>query len=122
MVWHAGSAASVPRQRETEEKAELGRFEAAVSDILAPAGIKVNGPNPWDIQVKDERFYGGVMRDGSLGLGESYMDGWWECTELDTFFTKLIPTDPEAKIKRNPRLLMHERFYRMWKYYLLSSA
>lgn len=30
-----------------------------------------------DIFVTDERFYDRVLSEGSLGLGESYMEGWW---------------------------------------------
>lgn len=51
--------------------------------------IKVNGDRPWDIQVHDDRFYKRVLTGGSLALGESYMDKWWDTKELDQFFYKL---------------------------------
>jgi cyclopropane-fatty-acyl-phospholipid synthase len=76
-----------------------------IEAILAQAGISVNGRNPWDITVRDNRFYRRVLVDGSLGLGESYMDGWWECDRLDEFFSRIIPTNPEAKLKRSMKLL-----------------
>jgi cyclopropane-fatty-acyl-phospholipid synthase len=76
-----------------------------IQEILSPAGIILNGAMPWDIQVRDERFYKRVLREGSLGLGESYMDGWWECEKLDDFFAKIIPTEPEDKIKKNWQVL-----------------
>jgi cyclopropane-fatty-acyl-phospholipid synthase len=50
----------------------------------------VNGGRPWDVQVKDPRFYKRVLTQGSLGLGESYMDGWWECQNLDEMMTRLL--------------------------------
>ena len=78
-----------------------------IADILSPAGIAVNGKNPWDIQVKDESFYQRIIRDGSLGLGESYMDGCWECECLDEFFCRIMPTQPEDKLKKNLKLLIH---------------
>ena len=37
----------------------------------------------WDIQVVDSRFYERVLRDSALGLGEAYMDGWWEVESVD---------------------------------------
>ncbi|MDA8088187.1 MAG: cyclopropane fatty acyl phospholipid synthase [Nitrospiraceae bacterium] len=77
-----------------------------IQEILYPSGIVLNGENPWDILVKDERFYRRVVRNGSLGLGESYMDGWWECECLDEFFSKVLPTQPEARIRKNWRLLL----------------
>lgn len=61
-----------------------------IQSILSEAGISVNGPEPHDIQVHNERFYTRVLSQGSLGLGESYMDGWWDCPALDAFFTKLL--------------------------------
>jgi cyclopropane-fatty-acyl-phospholipid synthase len=82
-------------------------FKNITQKILSPAGITLNGDRPWDLQVRDDRFYRRVLNEGSLGLGESYMDGWWECEELDTFFAKIVPTDPEAKLKKNLRLLFH---------------
>ena len=49
--------------------------KAIVQDLFNHADIQINGPRPWDIQVYDERFYGRVLREGSLGLGES-LPGW----------------------------------------------
>ena len=58
-------------------------------EIFDIAGIEINGKNPWDIKINDERFYKRVIAQGSIGLGESYMDGWWECKSIDQFFYKL---------------------------------
>lgn len=57
---------------------------------LSQAGIVINGLNPWDIRVHDKRFFKRVLQQGSLGLGESYMEGWWDCKRLDIFFEKLL--------------------------------
>ena len=43
-----------------------------------------------DIRVLDERVYARIIAKGSLGLGESYMDGWWECDDLAEFFNKIL--------------------------------
>lgn len=61
-----------------------------ITRIFAQAGITVNGTNPWDIQVHDERLFNRLISRGSLGLGESYMDGWWTADELDTFFKRIM--------------------------------
>ena len=55
-------------------------------ELLSKADVKINGPRPWDIQVKNPNFFKRVLNEGSLGLGESYMDGWWECRSLDDFY------------------------------------
>src|SRR5689334_14955995 len=59
------------------------RGRALLADAFASAGIKIDGPDPWDLQVLDDRFYERVIEQGTLGLGESYMDGWWECAAID---------------------------------------
>ncbi|HKJ66321.1 MAG TPA: cyclopropane-fatty-acyl-phospholipid synthase, partial [bacterium] len=56
-----------------------------VKELLDSAGITLNGTAPSDIQVTDDRFYRRVLGEGALGLGESYMDGWWDCEALDEF-------------------------------------
>ncbi|MFV1957537.1 MAG: cyclopropane-fatty-acyl-phospholipid synthase, partial [bacterium] len=56
--------------------------------LLDQAGIRINGDQPWDIHVHNEKFYGRVLGRGTLGLGESYMDGWWDSDALDEFFSR----------------------------------
>ncbi len=58
-------------------------------EMLSMAGIEINGSRPFDIQINNPNFFKRVLQDGSLGLGESYMDGWWECERLDIFFSGL---------------------------------
>ncbi len=94
-------------RRERKRSESTGQYKDAIKEILALAGITLNGDMPWDIRVADERFYHRVLTEGSLGLGESYMEGWWDCEELDNFFAKLIPINPEAKIKMNWRIVLH---------------
>ncbi len=75
------------------------KLKKRVQELLAQAGITVNGDKPWDIQIHDERLYGRVMRGGSLALGEAYMDGWWDATSLDQFFDMILRSDLDAQIK-----------------------
>lgn len=67
--------------------------------LLSSIGITINGHHPWDIQVHNEQFYSRVMSQGPLGLGESYMDKWWECERLDTLFDKVLRVNLDMKIK-----------------------
>ncbi|WP_022665599.1 cyclopropane fatty acyl phospholipid synthase [Desulfospira joergensenii] len=66
------------------------KAKKTVENILNPMDIQINGDRPWDIQVNNPRFYKRVMAGGSLALGESYMDGWWDCISLDEFFNRLL--------------------------------
>ena len=68
------------------------------SEMLSRASITINGPAPSDIQVKNPLFFKRVLQEGSLGLGESYMDGWWECERLDIFFQKVLRAGLERQL------------------------
>lgn len=77
------------------------QLQTKVQELLDLAQIRINGDQPWDLQVHDDRFYARVLAEGSLGLGESYMDGWWDCHSLDQFFTKVLRADLNSQV--NPK-------------------
>jgi len=77
--------------------------EQRVKEILSSVDVKVNGTNPWDIQVHNAHFYARVLSGGSLALGESYMDGWWDCEDITELIARLsrlqdIPVDVESLV------------------------
>lgn len=74
-------------------------------ELLAHADVKTDGCRPWDLQVKNDKFYSRVALEGSLGLGESYMDGWWECDALDTFFYKILREKVDQKVRVSPAVI-----------------
>ncbi|MBX4192426.1 cyclopropane fatty acyl phospholipid synthase [Candidatus Parcubacteria bacterium] len=65
-------------------------FKEKVQTILNGIGVEIGGPKPSDIQVHTEKLYARVLLRGSIGLGEAYVDKWWDCQSLDQFFTKLL--------------------------------
>ncbi len=70
-----------------------------IQKMLAEADIRVNGSRPWDIQVHDERWYKRLWSEKILGLGESYMDGWWDCERLDAMIHRLLSSGLEKKVR-----------------------
>lgn len=68
------------------------------NELLSRADITINGSAPADIRVKNPDFFKRVLQEGSLGLGESYMDGWWECDRLDMFFSKVLRAGLENQL------------------------
>lgn len=62
---------------------------SAIENILAKADIRIGGERPWDIKVTNEDIYARVARYGSLGAGEAYMEGWWDCAAIDQMICKL---------------------------------
>ncbi len=69
-------------------------------ELLTKAGIILNGPNPWDIQVHDERLYDRIFSSGTLGVGESYMDGWWDVKDLPGFFDRMFSARLDQDLRR----------------------
>ncbi len=61
-----------------------------VENLLRSADVRIDGSRPWDIQLHDERFFARVLAKGTLGFGESYMDGWWDCEALDEMCARAI--------------------------------
>src|SRR5205807_10593472 len=84
---------------EVKEMFNMSRIELKkrAQEVLSRADIKVGGDRQWDISVNNDQFYARVLRLGSLGLGESYMDGWWDCPALDQFFSRIL----NAEVDRN---------------------
>jgi cyclopropane-fatty-acyl-phospholipid synthase len=74
--------------------------------LFAKAGVTINGTKAWDILVHDERFFQRVFKDNSLGLGESYMDGWWDCPAIDQMIYKLLEAKIEQYIPFSPKLIL----------------
>jgi cyclopropane-fatty-acyl-phospholipid synthase len=81
------------------------RLSATIDRLLGSAGIRRDGSDPWDFQVRNERVYARILAHGSLGLGESYVDGDWECEQLDEFFNRLLRSGVQHRAPRNLRLL-----------------
>lgn len=77
----------------------------AVIETLGLANIKINSKNPWDIKVHDERLYSRLLKEGELALGESYMDGWWDCEQIDVLTEKLIRAELHKQVKYDKKFL-----------------
>jgi len=82
--------AAPPRLRRIPVTQRVPIAQRVVTDLFAAANIELNGWRPWDIRVKDSRFYARVLAHGTMGMGEAYMDGWWECDALDEMSYRAI--------------------------------
>ena len=71
---------------------------AILSELIEETGVKFNGSSPWDIQVHDYSVYQQILSKGSLGLGESYVDGLWDAQSLDELFARLIDYEIDSKV------------------------
>lgn len=88
-----------------------------LTELLATTDVRINGDRPWDMQVYDASVYDRVLRDGSLGLGESYMAGLWDSDRLDETFTRLLRCDLDRRLHGLARL----RFLALWLSHTLAN-
>lgn len=65
-------------------------FQDRLQSLLSDADVRIGGGRPWDLQLHDPHFATRVLAQGSLALGESYMDGWWDAESLDGFMFHLL--------------------------------
>lgn len=94
----------MPRTRARTPEVSHPEVPKALSNLVAEAGIRFNGDAPWDIRVMEDNLYLRVLTTGSLGFGEAYLDGWWECDRLDQLFHRLLSVDADQCIDKWARL------------------
>ena len=82
-------------------------FKQRAAALLEHAGIHIDGHAPTDLRVHDERLYGRVFAQGSLGLGEAYMDGWWDADDLPGFFTRVLSSHLDEHLRTLDTLIAH---------------
>jgi len=76
-------------------------------EMLASAGITVGGPEPWDVTVHDERLWSRLLRDGTLGGGEAYVEGWWDSPALDQTIHRLQQIKAVDVLRDNWMIMLH---------------
>ncbi|WP_275666984.1 cyclopropane fatty acyl phospholipid synthase [Dyella terrae] len=90
-----------------EERMSQDSLKARAASLLQHAGIRLDGARPTDMHVHDERLYARVFAHGSLGLGESYMDGWWDSEDLPGMFTRILGAQLDTELKTLDTMLAH---------------
>src|SRR5712691_577196 len=90
------TAGTFARSRDSGRSASAPEW---LRQVLAHAGITLNGDAPSDLHVQDARLATRVLAQGSLGLGEAYMDGWWDCEHLDEFFARVLQANLQSEVR-----------------------
>ena len=83
----------------TDAKYEDLNSPKILQKLFDEAGVCINGSNPWDMQVHDRLTYSEILSKWSLGMGETYMDGRWDCEKLDEMLTRLLTHDINMRVQ-----------------------
>lgn len=70
----------------------------AMARLLAQADIEIDGERPWDMRIHHPQTAERILARGSLGLGESYMEGWWDCDQVDEFIARVLLARLDEKV------------------------
>jgi len=68
-----------------------------VEDLLELADVRIDGDRSWDIQVHNPELYKRILVGGILAVGESYIDGWWDCKALDQAVDRILKAQKNLK-------------------------
>ncbi|MGA8937585.1 MAG: cyclopropane fatty acyl phospholipid synthase [Acidobacteriaceae bacterium] len=71
----------------------MSSSEKWFQSLISSAGIAINGTQPHDIHVNNPAMFELVRHQGTLGLGDAYTRGWWDCPRLDDFFRRVLSTE-----------------------------
>ena len=92
-------------------------FEQLIA-IMESSGLKVNGDAPHDPQIHHPDLAKRVFGEGMIAMGESYMDGWWDCDAMDEMVTRGMVGRNHTKLwnkKKMATQIIKARFYNFQK-------
>jgi len=70
--------------------------------LLERADVRIDGDRPWDLRVHHPRAFRRSLLEGSIGLGEGYLDGDWSCEDLEGFAYRLAIARLEEVAEKLP--------------------
>lgn len=99
---------SLSSQYEEKQQVQLNdsSLHTTVKTMFDRADIQINGDRPWDMQLNRPGVPEHALSKGNLGLGEAYMDGDWDCAQLDEFFCHLLDARLDQEVQPL-RLVIH---------------
>ncbi len=91
-------------REQNQRTRQEARYQSKIADLLAHADVKIVGEpsfgaEPWDMLVHNDALFSRILGQGTLGLGEAYMDGWWDCERLDELFARVLAAELATKVE-----------------------
>lgn len=98
--------------------AKLAGCRLSVEDAFGDAVLGTTGPVTGQLFVRDQRFYRHVLRHGSVGLGEAYIEGWWTTPDLAALLstlTRLAPAEARGGALASATNWLPNQLFRLGK-------
>ncbi|MGE0861460.1 MAG: cyclopropane fatty acyl phospholipid synthase [Gammaproteobacteria bacterium] len=89
--------------RASTSRGNPGWLAARYLHLLHEADVALDGRRPWDLRVHDARLWRRIALTGTRGLGDAYVDGWWDVERLDLLFARLIEARADRRAWNLPR-------------------
>lgn len=108
----SSSSSSLPQRpagRHPDYRRDHVAAQRIVEDLLKAADVQLNGPRAWDIRILDPVMYERILAKGTLGFGEAYIDGLWECERLDELFHRLSSAGVSNRVQSHALFWHHLR-------------
>lgn len=75
------------------------KTKKVAENLFKNCAVSLDGKEDAGIKVIDPKFYKMTIAHGSLGFGESYMEGYWESEKLDETLYRIIKHDIKNALK-----------------------
>ncbi|MGZ5049879.1 MAG: cyclopropane fatty acyl phospholipid synthase [Methylobacter sp.] len=95
-------------------------YKKLLEEYFCKLGIDLN--NKELIEIHNNEFYGIVFNTGFLGLGESYMAGYWDSKCLDTFLYYVLLAQYDQKTPISVRVIAAKLFAKAFNLQSVSRA
>ena len=73
--------------------------EIQFQEMLDRIDVRIGGNRPWDLQVHNARFYTESLPYGTKGVLDAYVDGWWDCDQLDVLADRVLSNNLKPRGK-----------------------
>ena len=86
-----------------------GQLFSRAERLLGSAGVRLDGQRPTDLSIHDDRVFTRAFAHGTLGFGESYMDGDWDAEDMPGLLSRLLSAQLDEQLHNVGTLFLWAR-------------
>ena len=90
--------------------------------IMEASGLTINGERDFDPQVHHPDLAKRIFSEGMIAMGESYMDGWWDCDALDDMVTQAMKGRNHTRLWNKRKMVIQILKARIYNFQKKSRA